>query len=215
MKNILPKNLKSVFLDFDGVVLESADIKTQAFYDLYLPYSSEIAEKAREYHIRYQGVNRAKKFEAIHKLFLNRECQDSEKLELSKKFSDIVFQKILGCPFVEGVNSFLRKMTADKIPVFLLSATPQEELLTICDKRNLLNSFQGIYGSPHEKSVVGKNIMRECNLGREEAIFVGDSVSDFKAATAMNVLFIGRVPKGEVSPFDLSIPIIESFKDLN
>jgi beta-phosphoglucomutase-like phosphatase (HAD superfamily) len=49
MKHMLPQNPKSYFLDFDGVVIESTDIKTNAFYEIYLTCGADIAEKARSF----------------------------------------------------------------------------------------------------------------------------------------------------------------------
>lgn len=41
--------IKAIFWDFDGVIAESVNVKTEAFYNLYLPYGIEIAEKVRRY----------------------------------------------------------------------------------------------------------------------------------------------------------------------
>lgn len=214
MKNMLPKNLDAFFLDFDGVVVESADIKTQAFYDLYLPYGIELANNAKNYHLQYQGVSRYKKFDEIHKLFLHKVCSEDENEKLAAKFSEIVFEKIIEAPLVNGVLDFLKKMQLQEIPVFLLSATPHEELLTICNVREILSYFKSAYGAPYEKSVMGEKIISDYHFDKKNIIFIGDSLSDFKAASALNVTFVGRVPDGEENPFDSSIKIITNFLDI-
>ena len=50
--------LRGVFFDFDGVVLESAQIKTEAFRDLYsgLP---ELLPRILQYHQQNVGISRA------------------------------------------------------------------------------------------------------------------------------------------------------------
>ncbi|MBS0185068.1 MAG: HAD family hydrolase [Proteobacteria bacterium] len=212
MKNTL-SNIKVLFLDFDGVVVESTHIKTDAFYDVYLPYGKKIAEKAKEHHLKHQGVNRSKKFEAIHQLFLNKSCPSEEREQLSQQFSEIVFEKILKAPLVEGVIDFLEKMKAHNIPTFLLSATPHEELIKICQEKHLSHYFKGIYGSPYEKSEIGTKLIHQYGFKRKDIFFIGDSISDFNAASKIDVNFIGRVAKGEANPFELSIPIIQDFRD--
>lgn len=214
MKNMLPKNLEAVFLDFDGVVVESTHIKTQAFYDLYLPYGMEAAKNAENYHLQYQGISRYKKFDEIHKLFLDKKCTEEEKEKLSTKFSEIVFEKIVKAPLVEGILDFLESMQNQHIPVFLLSATPHEELLAICNARGILSYFKAAYGAPHEKSAIGKKIINDYQFSRERIVFIGDSLSDFKAAFAINVTFIGRVPEDEKNSFDSSVRTIVNFLDL-
>lgn len=211
---MLPKNLEAVFLDFDGVVVESARIKTQAFYDLYLPYGIEAAKNAENYHLHYQGVSRYKKFDEIHKLFLDKKCTEDEKERLSVRFSEIVFEKIIEAPLVEGVLDFLENMQNQHIPVFLLSATPHEELISICKARALLSYFKEVYGAPYEKSVLGEKIIKDFHFNKENIIFVGDSLSDFKAASEIGVNFIGRVSDGEVNPFGSPIKLITNFLDL-
>ncbi len=211
---MLPKNLEVVFLDFDGVVVESANIKTQAFYELYLPYGVYVAEQARDYHLKNQGVSRYKKFDEMHKLFLNKVCSKNEKEILSTKFSKIVFKKIIEAPLVDGVLDFLKEMQNQNIPVFLLSATPHEELLTICEARRILGYFKMIYGAPYEKSEIGRKIINEYYFSKEHIVFIGDSPSDFKAASLIDVNFIGRVPDGEENSFDVSIFTIKDFSSL-
>jgi beta-phosphoglucomutase-like phosphatase (HAD superfamily) len=214
MKNILPKNLEAVFLDFDGVVVESANIKSLAFYELYLPYGSGVAELAKEYHLKNQGISRYKKFDDINKLFLNNTYSEDEKESLSNRFSEIVFKKIIQAPFVEGVLNFLKEMQGKHITVFLLSATPHQELITICKAKGILDYFTDIHGHPDEKSAIGQKIITQRFFSKENSVFIGDSLSDFKAASAMQVNFIGRVPDAEKSPFDSSVYTIKDFKDL-
>lgn len=55
--------IKAIFWDFDGVIADSVNVKTDAFYELYLPYGKEVAEKVKEYHLANGGVSRFKKFE--------------------------------------------------------------------------------------------------------------------------------------------------------
>jgi len=210
---MLPKNLEAVFLDFDGVVIESADIKTQAFYALYLPYGEKIAEQAKNYHIQYQGINRNQKFNAIHKNFLNRECHQEESDTLSKRFSEIVFQEIIECPFVEGIIEFLKKMTSNNTPVFLLSATPDEELKIIVKERQIDHYFKKIFGAPSSKVESGALIMNQFGLKSEDTIFIGDSESDLKAAETLKIPFLGRSLWHD-NPIFKDYPTIKNFSEL-
>jgi phosphoglycolate phosphatase-like HAD superfamily hydrolase len=203
-----------VFLDFDGVVVESANIKTQAFYEIYLTYGKEVAIQAQSYHLSNQGVSRYKKFEAIHKLLFNQSCSEEKKQVLSQKFSEIVLKKIIEAPLVDGALEFLKKMNKKSIPVYLLSATPHEELKRICQKKEIIHYFKAVYGASFEKHEVGIKILTENNFSKENAIFIGDSVSDYQASTLIEVPFIGRVPKDEQNPFDSNIPVIQNFATL-
>ena len=39
--------IKNIFFDFDGVLAESVNIKTDAFYEMFLKYGKDIAEKVK------------------------------------------------------------------------------------------------------------------------------------------------------------------------
>ena len=115
---------------------------------------------------------------------------------------------------VNGVFVFLQKMKEASIPIFLLSATPQEELMAICQKKEVAGFFEEIYGFPYEKGEVGNKMAQKYDLDKNKIIFIGDSVNDFKAAISIPVNFIGRVPKGDINPFEKSVEIISDFNDL-
>lgn len=214
MKKIFPNDLQAIFLDFDGVIVESANIKTEAFYELYLPYGSAVAQQAMNFHKNHQGVSRYKKFQEIHKNFLGKNCDPEEKEKLSKEFSKIVLDKIMSCPFVDGVLGFLKRFQDKNIPVFLLSATPHEELLYICEQRKISFFFRGIYGAPFEKAERVETLVRDFCLMKKNTIFIGDSSSDFKAAQEASVPFIGRVEVGNKNPFCKQTLAIENFLNL-
>jgi phosphoglycolate phosphatase-like HAD superfamily hydrolase len=214
MKNMLPKKLEAIFLDFDGVVVDSTDIKTQAFYELYLPYGADIAVKAREYHLANQGVSRHKKFECVHRQLLNQEPNQQDYNTLSEKFSEIILAKIIICPLINGITEFLAKNSEHDIPVFLLSATPDAELKFICDKRDLSRYFTGIFGYPFEKANCGAELINKYNFTVQNIIFVGDSISDYKASNQIGSNFIGLVANDNINPFPNGVLVVQDFDEL-
>lgn len=214
MSTRLPNPPEAYFLDFDGVVVESADIKTDAFYALYLPYGIDIAEKAKSHHLQHQGVSRYRKFEEIATLYLGRPCPPDEKENLSRKFSALVLEKILTCPLVDGVINFLEEQQRRDIPVYLFSATPHAELIHITEKRALSRFFREIHGVPQTKVDSGRAMARQYGHTLEEVVFIGDSPSDEDAARILGTPFVGRVSDPAISVFKNSISTIRSFVEL-
>ena len=51
-----------IIFDFDGVILNSHNVKTQAFYDLFKKYGKEIAYKSKNYHLENTGISRFVKY---------------------------------------------------------------------------------------------------------------------------------------------------------
>ncbi len=47
-----------IFWDFDGVIKDSVEVKTQAYFQLFEPFGSVVAEKVREHHEANGGISR-------------------------------------------------------------------------------------------------------------------------------------------------------------
>ena len=58
---------KAIALDFDGVILESAVIKTQAFSGVFENYPEHL-EAIINHHLNNVGVSRYEKFKYIYKI---------------------------------------------------------------------------------------------------------------------------------------------------
>ncbi|MHA2052898.1 MAG: HAD family hydrolase [Candidatus Hodarchaeales archaeon] len=185
--------LKVVVFDFDGVILESCDIKTVAFRKLFQDFPEHV-EDFVEFHLKNMGVSRYKKFTHFYNNILDKPVDDKKLVELGSKFSDLVLDEIKICNFVPGALEFLENHS-NRFKFFIASGTPQLELRTIVRERGLESFFKGIYGSPATKSGIIKKIMKEEHLKKEELVFIGDSETDFKEALKAQVQFIYRISR--------------------
>ena len=100
--------IKNIFFDFDGVIAESVNVKTEAFRTLYLPFGEEISEKVVKHHRDNGGMSRFEKFRLYHEEFLGKKIDDVEVNELSEEFSHIVKQGVIDSPEVFGSHKFLK-----------------------------------------------------------------------------------------------------------
>jgi beta-phosphoglucomutase-like phosphatase (HAD superfamily) len=87
--------IKAIIFDFDGVIVESVDIKTKSFKKLFEPYGKEIVKKVIEHHLKNTGVSRFEKFNYIYKNILNRKLTKDKFDSLCKKFSDLVVDEVV------------------------------------------------------------------------------------------------------------------------
>jgi len=89
--------IKNIIFDFDGVICESVDIKTGAFYEMYLPYGEMIAQKVKEHHIQNGGMSRYDKFEYLeknhHKIKESLKKNVPQLISLSQKTTKILIEK--------------------------------------------------------------------------------------------------------------------------
>ncbi len=207
--------LKAIVFDFDGVILESVDIKTRAFKELFKDYPDQL-EKILKLHLDNTGMSRFDKFKIIYADYLGRTTDDCELGRVGEAFSRLVYGEILRCPFVPGAYEFLEKR-AKQYEMFLASATPQEELWDIAKRRGLDRFFEGIYGSPRRKDEILRGILVECKLRPGEVVFIGDAVNDYRYAQQARIPFIGRVPRGQdnIFPTERVVATVEDLHQLD
>jgi phosphoglycolate phosphatase-like HAD superfamily hydrolase len=183
-------NIKAIIFDFDGVILESADIKTVAFLELF-DHRPDLQPAILQYHLDNLGVSRYDKFAWIYNELLGRPFTPEVREQLGKDFSALVLQKVMASPFVPGALECLQLLSA-RLPLFVASGTPQEELDLIVERRDLQQYFKEVWGTPHQKPEIIRCILAKYGLAPHEALMVGDGSSDYKAAVETNLHFVAR-----------------------
>ena len=116
---------------------------------------------------------------------------EEERNWIAGRFNEIVLQKVIASTLVPGAVNFLE--TFSKIvPIYVVSATPVEELEKVLNTLDLEHYFEKIYGIPPSKSKILSNILKETGLRPKETIFIGDTNNDLNAAHANQIPFIAR-----------------------
>ena len=173
--------IKNIFFDFDGVIADSVNVKTDAFEQIYLPYGEDVAKKVVNHHRENGGMSRFEKFKLYHKEYLGIDLDEKGIDELSQQFSKLVIDGVVNAPEVKGSHDFLHEFK-NTINMFVITGTPTEESKYICKCRGIYNCFRGIYGSPQKKGYWSNMILKEKKFKPEETIFVGDALADYQAA---------------------------------
>ena len=198
---------KAVIFDFDGVILESAEIKTEAFLELFAGYPAQ-HDAILRHHIENLGISRYRKFEWIYRELLDEPLDEDLSRSLGERFSVIVLEKILACSFVPGAIELL-EILAPRIPLFVASGTPQEELETVVAARGIGGFFREIWGTPLSKIEIIKSIMTRYSLSAPDVVFIGDGISDYRAAKETGVSFLAReTPQVDIDWRALGAPMI-------
>lgn len=205
--------IKVIIFDFDGVLVESAEIKTEAFRTLFANYPDKVKEIVA-YHEKNMGISRYIKFKYIYKEILQEKLSPSKEIELGRLFSKIVLDKILIAPFVKGAKEFLSQYH-NLYSLFIASGTPEDELRYIVSKRGISNYFKGIFGAPHEKTEIIRDILNEGSFLKNEVVFLGDAESDRFATKIIGIPFIVRVSPEENSNLHNVEWKIRDFSELN
>jgi phosphoglycolate phosphatase-like HAD superfamily hydrolase len=180
-------NLKIICLDFDGVVVDSNSIKSEAFIEIFEPYQDKIIE-IKKFQQKNESLSRFIKFEHIAKNILMLEMPEKIISEWLKIYSNLTIEKVSRCNEINGALDFINYFKK-LVPIYLISATPLDDLNIIINKRGYSDLFKKIYGSPLKKQDALKEIINSEHINHTDIIFIGDSQSDLIAANEVNICF--------------------------
>jgi phosphoglycolate phosphatase-like HAD superfamily hydrolase len=184
------KSFKLIFWDFDGVIKESVDVKTQAFFKLFEPFGKVVAEKVREHHEANGGMSRFDKL-PIYLGWAGLEPNQSTVSEYCEQFSRRVLQGVIEAPWVAGAECYLRN-NSNQQTFILVSATPQDELEHILNVLDLTKCFADVYGAPIPKQDAISKTLLTSGLDARDCLMIGDAQADLDAAVANQVPFLLR-----------------------
>lgn len=174
--------------DFDGVILDSNNIKTDAFKQAVLSYGEKEADELVAYHVSHGGISRFVKFDYFFNTILGRAPKEGEIETALDNFAKAVTKGLLNCRQTPDFDQLMTGPLKDK-PCTVISGSMQDELRDIMDKRGIFNYFDHVYGSPDSKDVIFK---RECDNGgiKSPAVYIGDSLYDYEMADKYGLDFI-------------------------
>ena len=188
-----------IFWDFDGVIKDSVEVKTQAFFQLFMAYGTMVTEKVCEHHEAHGGMSRFDKF-PIYLQWAGLEPNQSTVNEYCEQFSQRVMKGVIDAPWVPGVERYLRNNFNQQIFI-LVSATPQDELEHILRDLDLSTCFAEVYGAPIRKQdAIGKTLF-ESGLEACDCLMIGDAQADLDASEANHVPFMLRRHRSNTKVF--------------
>ena len=170
--------------------MESNEIKDKAFDSIFCEWP-EHREAMMQRHLDDNTMPRDEKFCYFVEIILGQQGNDKLIQKLIKKFSELSYKAIVNCPMVDGTKEFLDDYVS-KVQLFLVSATPHNELKKILKARFLKRYFKEIYGAPINKAEVLKKIISIKKIYPDEMLYIGDSPEDLQAAQTIGSHFIGR-----------------------
>jgi len=174
-------------MDFDGTILDSNLFKADCFGQAFSEFGPAAVEFAKSFHLDHLSQPRNEKIREISEI-LELKISDSEVMNLVEYFGECVDAGIEDCPLVPGVEHFL-DISRELWPLFVCSATPQDELGKILERLGLAGTFQRIYGHPIAKEKALRSIATSLCCRPENLLMIGDSDSDRKAALLAGTKF--------------------------
>lgn len=183
--------LSLIVFDFDGVIAESVAAKTNAFHKLAEPFGPEAQDRLALYHHLHGGVSRYEKIKWLYRECAGRECTEEELKQNGQRFSDLALNEVLTAPLVPGALDVLEHWHG-RVPLYICSGTPQEEMVLIAEKRGLAKYFTGVRGTPPAKEMMLDEVVKTARVDPADVVMVGDAPTDLAAAEYVGTRFYGR-----------------------
>ena len=180
---------KKLIFDFDGVILNSHTVKTQAFKYVFLKYGKTIANNAKKYHLNNVGKSRYDKFNFILSKYFKKGKYPNIK-EIEKNFSNFCDPKISKLKVSKKLLFFFKKKYK-KIKFYISTGMPQNKIKKIVKRKGLNKYIIKSYGSPETKINHIKKISKKTE--KNNILFIGDSHEDYKSAKKCNINFILKI----------------------
>ena len=185
--NILNKYNFCIF-DCDGVILNSNELKVNAYRYALSEYSKTDVNKLIDYHKKNGGISRYMKFNFFFNNILKISNFEQEYNNTLKKFEIFLKEHYHKAQFVDGVIKTFDFFIKNKKNIYIVSGSDEKELINLFNFKNLTSKFNLILGSPKDKIINTKKII---NLEKNKlGVFFGDSRQDYICAKKFNLDFI-------------------------
>ena len=177
----IPYGTKKIFLDFDGVLVDSNKFKEIAIEKSIKFYENDlnIVNTSLEFFNANAGIGRKVKL----KKFFNEEKVDL----IMKKYANYCKEYLLRASLTQGSENFIKqiKKKYPEISLYILSGAEKDEVFDFLKRKNFQNKFTDLLCSEKSKFQHLKNF----NLDRKD-LFIGDSKNDLKVSKLFSLNFI-------------------------
>lgn len=182
---------KHLIFDFDGVLVESNEIRFEGFRALFYDYPADAVGKLIQFAKANGGLSRYEKIRYFFESIINKQISEDVVQTLARQYSSLVKQKVIDAKPVKGSLEFLTSYK-NNYDFAVVSGSDQEELREVCKARKIEQFFLEILGSPESKELNVALLLSKMGWERKFCLFIGDSINDFDAARAHGIDFIGR-----------------------
>lgn len=204
---------KAIIFDFDGVLVDSVNVKTEAFRNLYKEESEATQQAVVDFHLEHGGLSRFEKIRHYETELLGRNPSQETLDQLAVRFADLVKESVIGAKEISGAGEVLDHF-APQLPLFVASGTPEIELIEIVERRGWSKYFRQLRGSPTHKSTLVCEIVDNHGLSAQECLMIGDAMTDYSAAVENGLQFVGITDCEGQHPFPDGTRVHDDLKPL-
>ena len=149
------EKIKNIFWDFDGVLIDSNDVRTNGFREIFHKHPINLVDELIKYHTKNGGLSRYDKIKYFYEKILRKNISETQVVEYSNSYKSIMLNHLLNKKYlINDSLNFIKKNHSKNM--FLVSASDEKELKIICEYLGLKKYFIEIKGSPTTKKITFK-----------------------------------------------------------
>lgn len=187
-----PKKFKFILWDFDGVIIDSNEIREYGFNQILKRYSTKQKQDLISFHRLNGGLSRYVKFRYFFEEILKKPISENEVNLLANQFSLIMRKRLVDTSLIiPETIKYIEELFNLKKEMHIVSGSDNNELIELCSKINVDKYFKTISGSPTAKNELVSRIITRNNLKLSDVCLIGDAVNDFDAAKINGITFFG------------------------
>ncbi len=187
--------IRCVVFDFDGVLVDSNAVKQGAYFGILIPFGApggmvETVLAESEEGDRFIIIGRV-----VGRLRAAGLLPTGVSIEgiiqgLAEQYNRICEEHAATCKEILGVSASLAKLTR-RYALYVNSATPEEPLRRIVDRRGWRGYFRDVLGRPRTKTENLRLIIAREVVEPSAVVVVGDGLGDLEAAKQCGCRFVG------------------------
>ena len=216
MKTNLPKEIKCVIFDMDGVIIDSEEIHKKAYYETFTSIGVNVSDDLYKTLTGSSTINAFQKLVAHFNLDL-----DPEALVLDKRKRYVnFFENDPKLHLVKGVEELVKHCYDKGLTLILASSSAMVNIDRVFNRFNLNQYFTAkISGADLTESKPNPEIFEKAavlgNTPKENCIVIEDSDNGVKAANDAGIFVVGfKNPMAEDQTLKNADFIINNFKRL-
>lgn len=212
----LPKDLKCIIFDMDGVIIDSEEIHKKAYYETFVSIGVNVSDQL------YKTLTGSSTINAFQKLITHFNLDlDPEKLVLEKRKKYVnFFENDPTLHLVEGVEEFIKYSFNRGFTLVLASSSAMVNIDRVFNRFDLNSYFTAkISGADLRASKPHPEIFEKAAIlgktSKEHCIVIEDSDNGVKSANDAGIFVVGyKNPMVEDQTLENADFIIESFDEL-
>ncbi|MBT6170073.1 MAG: HAD family hydrolase [Flavobacteriaceae bacterium] len=184
-------DFKNIIWDFDGVIIDSSEIRVFAFRQMLNDYPPNMVDKLIDFHKKNDGLSRYVKIDYFFSNIINQSLDNQKRNNLLKEYGAICSKKLDDKQLLIKETIKFITSNCNYKNFHIASGSDNNELNNLCLSLDIISFFNSINGSPEAKKDIVKRIIIENQYINKETCLIGDSINDYDAAIFNQIQFFG------------------------